>query len=113
MPVKRGLSIKKQLGMDEFQLHEYNEFKKSQLESFYPNGTIVCEPDHFGEWSVPDVDTLYDCKKEGNRLLKLHEKHGWSARKVARKVAEKFKLKKYTGYKDPPDKYNEPTKFAQ
>jgi hypothetical protein len=86
---------------------EFHEFEKHQLDSFYPNGTIVCEPDHFGEWSIPDVDTLYRAKGIAEKLIGKHKKNKWPARKIARKVAEALKLKKYTGYKDPEDKYND------
>ena len=44
-----------------------------------------------GKWHIPDQQTFEACKAEAERL---HAKHPeWDSDKLARKVAEKFKLK--------------------
>lgn len=87
---------------------DYKEGYNKDLGEFYPDGTISCSEDSFGEYYIPDLLTLRLAKKEATKMFKNHK---WPANKVARKVAEKLRLKKYSGprYIDPSDKYNEPT----
>lgn len=76
------------------------EKSPSELEyNPYKDGKINCEAGRFGDYSVSTQEFMEVLKKQATSFFSNH--HGWSAEKVARKVAEKFKLKKFDGNVNP------------
>lgn len=74
---------------------DYTEISKDGL---YTNGKIKWFKDedshiHFGEYYIPDDEILAEVGRKTKKFFDNHK--GWTPQKVARKVAEHFKLKPF------------------